>query len=297
MWINRLQYDYRSTCPSMFTAKLTFSQQVKRGDLVDRSPAIRITNIYKTVSLNMIQKQRKYVRKINFMLKNETEAKCLSRPKSVGILTALRCISGPNLAILAWAGDKLSRGQAQSDVKFYFQVKFDLEGQGPSTPKTKGILTVLRYICCPNLVMLTWACDKLSCGQAQNEVKCDFQFDLEGQGRLTLKSTGILTNVFCTSGQNLVILAWTADDLSCGQASYWYTHTDTQTQAMTIPEGQNWPRVKRCDRRMDGRTDRRTDGQTDGRTERSVLRAAWSQLKIQLLDWNYWILVVCKCFQ
>ena len=159
MWINLLQYNYRSTSPSMFTAKLTFSQQVKRGDLparlVDRSPAISLTNIYKTVSLNMIQKQRKYVRKINLTLKNETEAECLSRPKSVGILTALRCISGPNLAILAWAGDKLSHGQAQSEVKFDFQVKFDLEGQGRSTPKTIGILTVLRYICSPNLVMLT----------------------------------------------------------------------------------------------------------------------------------------------
>ena len=56
--------------------------------------------------------------------------------------------------------------------------------------------------------------------------------------------------MFCTYVSNLVILAWTADELSCGQASDWYTHrhthtlTDTQTGAMTIPEGQNWPRVK-----------------------------------------------------
>ena len=60
---------------------------------------------------------------------------------------------------------------------------------------------------------------------------------------------GILTKVLCTYVSNLVILAWTADELSCGQASDWYsnrnTHTltDTQTGAMTIPEGQNWPRV------------------------------------------------------
>ena len=58
------------------------------------------------------------------------------------------------------------------------------------------------------------------------------------------------TKVFCTYVSNLVILAWTADELSCGKASDWYTHrhthtlTDTQTGAMTIPEGQNWPRVK-----------------------------------------------------
>ena len=39
-----------------------------------------------------------------------------------------------------------------------------------------------------------------------------------------------------------------SDELSCGQARDWYTHThghtNPQTQAMTIPEGQNWPRVK-----------------------------------------------------
>ena len=40
------------------------------------------------------------------------------------------------------------------------------------------------------------------------------------------------------------------DELSSGQARDCYTHThthghtDPQTQAMTIPEGQNWPRVK-----------------------------------------------------
>ena len=85
-------------------------------------------------------------------------------------------------------------------------------------------------------------------GQAQNEVKFAFhvKFDRAVQGRSAPKIIGILTKVFCTYVSNLVILAWTADELSCGQASDWYTHTltDTQTGAMTIPEGQNWPRVK-----------------------------------------------------
>ena len=36
-----------------------------------------------------------------FIIKNEIEAEGLSRPKSIGILTVLRCISGPNLVILA----------------------------------------------------------------------------------------------------------------------------------------------------------------------------------------------------
>ena len=133
------------------------------------------------------------VRKIDFTIKIESEAEVLSRPKSIGILTVLRCISCPDLVILAYTGDKLSRGQVQTEVKFDFHVKLDLEVQGRSPPKR----------------------------------------------------IGILTKVFCTFVSNLVILAWTADELSCGQASDWYTHTltDTQTGAMTIPEGQNWPRV------------------------------------------------------
>ena len=89
---------------------------------------------------------------------------------------------------------------------------------------------MLRCIFGPNLVILVWMADELWCEQAQNEVKFDFQvkFDLEDQGRASPKTIGT------------------------GQARDWYTHThihthghtDPQTQAMTIPEGQNWPRVK-----------------------------------------------------
>ena len=34
-----------------------------------------------------------------------------------------------------------TNSQAQTGVNFYFEVKFDLEGQGQLTPKTIGILT------------------------------------------------------------------------------------------------------------------------------------------------------------
>ena len=63
---------------------------------------------------------------------------------------------------------------------------------------------------------------KLSRGQAQNEVKLDFQvkFDLEVHGRPPPKIIGILTKLFCTYVSNLVILAWTADELSCGQENH-----------------------------------------------------------------------------
>ena len=52
---------------------------------------------------------------------------------------------------------------------------------------------------------------------------------------------GILTKVFYTDGPNLVIKAWTGDELLREQTLW---RTDGQTQATTIPGGQNWPRVK-----------------------------------------------------
>ena len=89
--------------------------------------------------------------------------------------------------------------------------------------------------------------DELSRRQAQNGVNFDFEvkFDLEGQGQSPPKTIGILTKVFYTYGPNLVILAWTGDELSRGQ-TWWRTDglTDGRTQATTIPEGQYWPRVK-----------------------------------------------------
>ena len=124
-----------------------------------------------------------------------------------------------------------------------FEVKFDLEGQAQLPPKTIGILTNVFCTSGPNLVILAWMGDELWCGQAQNGVNfdSDLKFDLEGQGWLPPKTIGTLTKVFCIFGPNLVILAWTGDELSRGQ-TWW--RTDGRTGATTIPVGQNWPRVK-----------------------------------------------------
>ena len=101
----------------------------------------------------------------------------------------------------------------------------------------------------PNLVVLAWTGDELSCRQAQNWVTFDFgvKFDLEGQGQSPPKTIGILTKVFYTYGPNLVILAWTDDELSRGQAGGWRTRTDTQTDAGNdntrgpkLASGKNW---------------------------------------------------------
>ena len=91
-----------------------------------------------------------------------------SPPKTTGILTKVFSTSGPNLVALARTGDELSRGQAQNGVNFDFEVKFDLEGQGQSPPKTIGILTKVFYIYGPNLVILADTGHELSRGQARD---------------------------------------------------------------------------------------------------------------------------------
>ena len=90
---------------------------------------------------------------------------------------------------------------------------------------------------------LAWTGDELSRRQAQNRVNFDFEvkFDLKGQGQSPRKTIGILTKVFYTYAPNLVILAWTGDELSRGQ-TWW-------------------------------RTDGRTDWRTDGRRQRQYPKA------------------------
>ena len=60
---------------------------------------------------------------------------------------------------------KLASG---NEVTFDFEVKFDLEGQGQSLPKTSRILTQVFYTYGPNLVNLAWTGDELSRRQAHD---------------------------------------------------------------------------------------------------------------------------------
>ena len=107
----------------------------------------------------------KFGRKTGFKIENEIEDQDQSIPKLAGILTQVFCTFGPNLVILAWTGDEVSCRQAQNGVTFDFAVKFDLEGQGQSPPKTIGTLTKVFYTYGPNLVILAWTGDELSHGQ------------------------------------------------------------------------------------------------------------------------------------
>ena len=121
------------------------------------------------VSLNIYKNSaNKFGRKTGFKIENEIEDQDQSIPKLIGILTQVFCTFGPNLVILAWTGDDLSCRQAQNGVTFDFEVKFDLEGQCQSPPKTIGILTKVFYTYGPNLVILAWTGDELLRGQASD---------------------------------------------------------------------------------------------------------------------------------
>ena len=86
-----------------------------------------------------------------------------------------------------------------------FKIENEIEDQDQSIPKLIGILTQVFCTFGPNLVILAWTGDELSCRQAQNGVTFDFEvkFDLEDQGQLPPKTIGILTKVFNTYDPSL----------------------------------------------------------------------------------------------
>ena len=116
----------------------------------------------------IFQRHKSDANKQDFENKLNLTCQAQSTPKTIGILTKLFCTSGPNLVVLARTGDELSHGLAQNGVNFDFEVKFDLEGQGQSLPKTKVILTKVFYMYGPNLVILAERGDELSHGQARD---------------------------------------------------------------------------------------------------------------------------------
>ena len=127
--------------------------------------------VHQTLLLHVpqiFQRRKSDANKQDFKIKLNLTYQARSTPKIIGILTKVYCTSGPNLVILAWTGDVLSHGQVQNMVNFDFKVKYDLEGQGQSPPKTIRILTKVFYTYGPNLVILAWTGDALSRGQASD---------------------------------------------------------------------------------------------------------------------------------
>ena len=136
----------------------------------------------------------------------------------------------------------------KSSIWSGFEIKNWIEDQFQSSPKLVGIWTVLRCIFVPNLEIVTSIGDELWHAQAQNGVNFDFgvQFDLEGQGQSPQNNRdlnqGLLHLLFKFGDPSLNgcwVIARTSKCLP-------HTQTDGRTdgQATTIPQGQNWPRVK-----------------------------------------------------
>ena len=148
-----------------------------------------------------------------------------------------------------WLYDGYVLPRVDKPESLTFQVKFDLEGQGQLPPKTIGILTNVLCASGPNLVNLAWTGEELLCGQAQNGLNFDFEviFDLEDQGKSPPQNNRDLSHLWSKFGDPSFNGWWVI-----ARRSTWLPHTQTdgrtdthrQTQATTIPEGQNWPRVK-----------------------------------------------------
>ena len=113
----------------------------------------------------IFQRRKGDANKLDFENKLNLTCHAQSTPKTTGISTKVFSTTGQNLVALAWTGDELSHGQAPNGVNFDFEVKFDLESQGQSPPKTIWILTKVFYSYGPNLVILAWTGDELSRGQ------------------------------------------------------------------------------------------------------------------------------------
>ena len=68
--------------------------------------------------------------------------------------------------------------------------------------------------------------------------------EIEDQDQSIPKLMGILTQVFCTFGPNLVILAWTDDEFSCRQAQNGVTF-DSEAKFDFEGQGQSPPQKKK----------------------------------------------------
>ena len=70
---------------------------------------------------------------------------------------------------------------------------------------------------------LTKYLQKNSTNKFGRETGFKIENEIEHEDQSIPKFMGILTEVFCTFGPYLVVLAWTGDELSCRQAQNWVT--------------------------------------------------------------------------
>ena len=122
----------------------------------------------------------------------------------------------------------------------YLTLKIQGQGHDENRPKSNQVIYRSGPIIVPKMKEIQKDVQKLSRGQSLRPAaahepvqkhkvtpgipgwlnKQDFEnkLNLTCQAQSTPKTIGILTKVFCTSGPNLVVLAWTGDELSHRQA-------------------------------------------------------------------------------
>ena len=157
--------------------------------------------VHQTLILHVpqiFQSRKSNAKKQDFDTKLNLTYRARSTPKIIGILTNVFCTFGPNLVMLTWTGDELSCWQTQNGVNFYFEVKFNLEGQGQWAPKTIGNLTKVLYTYGHNLEILAWTGYELLRGQASAYLthrRTDTQTDRRRQGQYPKVKNGLGKNI------------------------------------------------------------------------------------------------------
>ena len=132
----------------------------------------------------------------------------------------------------------------KSSIWSGFEIKNWIEDQFQSSPKLVEIWTVLRCNFVPNLEIVTAIGGELWHGQDQNGVNFDFgvPFYHEGQSKKTWVLNQGLLHLWSKFGDPSFNRWWVMARTSID--AHTNGHTDRHTQATTIPEGQNWPRVE-----------------------------------------------------
>ena len=146
MWLNRLQLivcEHSRVCIKwvQFSAPWWIHGTIKPSCSDGPTQDADFVTIVSVTQVPILTQTRFYqpVNELNLTMKV-----AVNRPsKTIWATSELVCIFCPNLVVLAWIDGELWHGQAQNGVNVAFQVKFDLEGQGQSPPKTIGTLTKL----------------------------------------------------------------------------------------------------------------------------------------------------------
>ena len=107
--------------------KLISAQPFRMRNRLRFDPVLQVSQIF--------QRRKSDANKQDFKNKLNLTCQAQSTTETIGILTKVFCSFGPNLEVLAWTDEELSRRQAQNVVNFDFKVKFDLEGHGQSPAK------------------------------------------------------------------------------------------------------------------------------------------------------------------